>query len=227
MKSWSLGEKADEMGRFPLFAGLDRTLLLELARLCHVVSIRKKAVLFRDGDPAVGFYLLVEGRIKLSKISAGGREQILHFVDAGTSFAEAALYTGREYPAFAEALEDCILLFVPRDRFAQLLADNKELAVNLVAHLAQFIHHLAKKVEELSLMDATARMCRFITANMNPDTGVVRFSMGKGQAASSLGIAVETFSRTLARLKSEGVVKEASPGVIQVLDPEALKRFAL
>ncbi|GBE15698.1 MAG TPA: Crp/Fnr family transcriptional regulator [Proteobacteria bacterium] len=227
MKSWSLEEKADGMGRFPLFSGLDRTLLLELARLCRIVSIRKKAVLFREGDPAIGFYLLVEGKMKLSKISAGGKEQIIHFVNAGSSFAEAALYTEQRYPVFAEALEDCTLIFVPRDRFAQMLGDNRELAVNLVGHLAQFLHQLAKKVEELSLMDATGRMCRFLAANMDSDTGIVRLSMGKGQTASSLGIAVETFSRTLARLKSDGVIKEASPGVMQVLDPETLKELAL
>lgn len=223
MSGWNLEQKADLMDRFPLFSGLSRDFHVQLAGLARPVRINKKGVLFREGDPADGFYLLVEGKIKLTKISPGGKEQILHFVKAETSFAEAALYSDGKFPAFAEALDDSTLLFIPSAGFTELLAGNQELAINLIAHLAQLLQILSRKVEELSLMDATSRLSRYLLANINRETGLAKLSMGKGQTASSMGMAVETFSRTLTKLKEDGIVKEVSPGIIRVLDLNALE----
>jgi CRP/FNR family transcriptional regulator len=223
MSGFNQDQKADLMDRFPIFSGLSRDFLVQLAGLARPIRVKRREVLFREGDPAKGFYLLVEGKIKLTKISPGGKEQILHFVKPGNSFAEAALYSDGKFPAFAETLEDSTLLFIPSAGFADLLAGNQELAMNLIAHLAQLLQLLSRKVEELSLMDATSRLSRYLLANINRETGLAKLSMGKGQTASSLGMAVETFSRTLTKLKEDGIIKEVSPGIIQILDVEALE----
>jgi CRP/FNR family transcriptional regulator len=218
----SHSEKNEILAGFPLFSGLDEDHLNTLARIAIPKRIAKKAVLFREGDEAKGFFLLLKGRIKLSKVSSTGKEQILHFVQKGQSFAEAALYMNRSYPATAQALEESELFFIPREALSQAMASDPGLAMNLIAHLARYLQLLTRKVEELSLMDATARLAQHLLGNMEPATGLVRLSAGKGQTASSLGMAVETFSRTLTRFKDEGLVKEASPGVLQVLDEEGL-----
>lgn len=225
MSGWNQEKKADLMERFPIFSGLPREFHVQLAGLARQIRVGRKEVLFRDGDPAKGFYLLVEGKFKLTKISPGGKEQVLHFVNAGNSFAEAALYSDMKYPAFAEALVDSTLLLIPSAGFADLLSGNRELSMNLIAHLAQLLQVLSRKVEELSLMDATSRLSRYLLANINRETGLARLSMGKGQTASSLGMAVETFSRTLTKLKEDGIVKEVSPGTIRILDVEALEQL--
>jgi CRP/FNR family transcriptional regulator len=222
---WSVEKKSQAMERFPIFSGLDRGFIDDLASIAKPVEVKKRGILFREGEAAKGFYLLIKGRLKLSKISAGGKEQILHFVDQGHSFAEAALYMDQTYPAFAEALEDSALLFIPRGGFLEKLKEDQGLAANLIAHLSQLLHHLTRKVEELSLMDANSRFCRYISTNLDRETGSIKLTMGKGQTASSLGMAVETFSRTLAKLKEEGVIKETTPGVLQVLNMEALKDY--
>jgi CRP/FNR family transcriptional regulator len=218
--------KIDTLSEFPLFSGLEDEHLDTLAGIAVPKRISKKAVLFREGDEAKGFFLLLKGRIKLSKISPTGKEQILHFVQKGQSFAEAALYMNRAYPATAEALEESELFFLPREGLSKAMASDPGLALNLIAHLARYLQLLTRKIEELSLMDATARLAQHLLGNMEAATGLVRLGAGKGQTASSLGMAVETFSRTLTRFKDEGLVKEASPGVLQVLDAEKLKNFS-
>jgi len=222
----SNSEKNEILAGFPLFSGLEENHLATLAAIAVPKRISKKAVLFREGDEAKGFFLLLKGRIKLSKISPTGKEQILHFVQKGQSFAEAALYMNRAYPATAEALEESELFFLPREGLSEAMASDPGLALNLIAHLARYLQLLTRKVEELSLMDATARLAQHLLGNMEAATGLVRLGAGKGQTASSLGMAVETFSRTLTRFKDEGLVKEASPGVLQVLDAEKLKNFS-
>ncbi len=217
--------RMDILKEFPLFSSLGDHHLKTLADIAVPKRVEKKAVLFREGEEARGFYLLVKGRIKLSKISPSGKEQILHFVQTGQSFAEAALYLNKKYPATAEALERSDLIFIQRESLSRALASDTELALNLIAHLARYLQLLTRKVEELSLMDAGARLAQHLLANRDTTTGLIRLSAGKGQTATSLGMAVETFSRILTRFKDEGLIKEASPGVLQVLKPEELKRF--
>ena len=218
--------KTEILSRFPLFSGLESENLDKLSGIAVPKRIKRKAILFREGDEAKGFYLVVKGRIKLSKVSPTGKEQILHFVQGGQSFAEAALYMDQSYPATAEAIEETDLYFIPRDALMKSMSSNPDLAMNLIAHLARYLQLLTRKVEELSLMDATARLAQHLLGNMEPATGLVRLGAGKGQTASSLGMAVETFSRTLTKFKEEGLVKEASPGVLQVLDEEGLRALS-
>jgi CRP-like cAMP-binding protein len=221
-----LSSKDEILSRFPLFSGLEAEHLEVLASIAIPKRILKRTVLFRKGDPARGFYLLVEGKIKLSKVSPSGKEQILHFVHPGQSFAEAALYMDQVYPATAEAIEESHLLYLPRGALAKALSADPNLSLNLVGHLAGYLQILTRKVEELSLLDATARIAHHLLSGMDPVTGIVRLSAAKGQVAASLGMALETFSRALTRFKDEGILKEASPGVLQVLHREALKKYS-
>jgi CRP/FNR family transcriptional regulator len=217
--------KSEILSSFPLFSGLDSQYLDTLAGIAVPKRIAKKSVLFREGEEARGFYLLIKGKVKLYKVSPAGKEQILHFVHGGQSFAEAAMYMDRTYPATAEAIEESDLYYLPRESFSSAISKEPDLAMNLVAHLARYLQMLTRKVEELSLMDATSRLAQHFLGAMEPGTGLVRLAAGKGQTASSLGMAVETFSRTLTKFKADGVVKEASPGVLQVLDQERLKAY--
>ncbi len=218
--------KIETLHEFQLFSGLEEEHLNTIAKIAVLKRISKKAVLFREGDDAKGFYLLLKGRIKLVKVNPAGKEQILHFVQKGQSFAEAALYLNSSYPATAEALEESELFFIPREALSEAMSSDPGLAMNLISHLARYLQLLTRKVEELSLLDATERLAQHLLGNMEAATGLVRLGAGKGQTASSLGMAVETFSRTLTKFKDEGLVKEASPGVLQVLDAEKLKRIS-
>ncbi len=218
--------KIEKLAEFSLFSGLAEEHLNTIAKIAVLKRISKKAVLFREGDVANGFYLLLKGRIKLIKLSPNGKEQILHFVQKGQSFAEAALYLNSTYPATAEALEESELFFIPREALSEALSSDPGLAMNLISHLARYLQLLTRKIEALSLLDATERLAQHLLGNMEAATGLVRLGAGKGQTASSLGMAVETFSRTLTKFKDEGLVKEASPGVLQVLDAEKLKRIS-
>ena len=79
---------ADYLQEVPLFSALGKE---DLARLASTTSTRrlgKGDALFHEGDEASGFYLLTEGRIKVFKITADGREQILHFISPGETFGE-------------------------------------------------------------------------------------------------------------------------------------------
>jgi CRP-like cAMP-binding protein len=100
--------------RCPLFAGLKEEDLKRIRAIASLKQVKKKEILFSDGETAKGFYVILSGKMKLYKVSPEGKEQILHVVSAPDAFAEAALFLEGTYPAFAEALMDCQLLFFPK-----------------------------------------------------------------------------------------------------------------
>ncbi|RPJ04538.1 MAG: cyclic nucleotide-binding domain-containing protein, partial [Deltaproteobacteria bacterium] len=110
----------DFLGRCPLFAGLREDELKKIRSIALSRQFGKKEIIFSDGEPTKGFYAILSGRVKLYKVSPEGKEQILHIVSAPDAFAEAALFLEGTYPAFAETLGDCQLLFFPKRDFIQL-----------------------------------------------------------------------------------------------------------
>ena len=83
-----LSKKEDVLARFPLFSGLDPEHLRTLASIAVPKEVQKKAVLFREGEEARGFFLLITGKVKLIKVNPAGKEQILHFFGPGEPFGE-------------------------------------------------------------------------------------------------------------------------------------------
>jgi CRP/FNR family transcriptional regulator len=133
-----------------------------LAQVARRRCLRKGEVLFLQGDPAEGFYIVGEGQLKVFQLSPQGREQILHVVGPGGSVAEAALFGGRTYPASAEALERTTVVFFPREDFARLLRSRPGLALNLIAALAQKLREFAGLIEQLSLASIRTRLAQYL-----------------------------------------------------------------
>jgi len=130
-----------------LFAGLDDRARESVARLATDRRTPAGYLIFREGEAAEGFYVVLEGRVKVYKLSPDGRQQILHVFGPGQAFAEAAMFAGETFPAFAETMEESRLAFFPRDRFLKGLSENPAMAAGLIASLAR---HLGTAPETLS-----------------------------------------------------------------------------
>jgi len=221
-----LADKMEIIARFSLFSGLTEDCLLDVARISTRKTLRKEETLFTEGQDTKGLYLLLGGKVKLIRISSKGQEQILHFVFPGQSFAEGALFDDEKYPATAQMVSDSNLLFIPKDRFCGMLETNHQLASNLFSHLSRRLRFMARKIEELTLLNATTRVCRHLVTLWDRESNQIVFPVTMKHTAQSLGMVVETFSRILHKLKKNGVVEDVSSGVLLVTDPVALEDCA-
>src|SRR3954464_5403501 len=88
-----------------LFTGLPSQDLEQIAAVTVIKSLSKGDYLFREGDPASGFYVIQRGSVNVHRVNAAGKEQIIHIFRTGESFAEAAVASEKGYPANACALE--------------------------------------------------------------------------------------------------------------------------
>ena len=95
-----------------MFAGLPDTDLDPLCSLARLKTEERGTLLFSEGEDAAGFYVIAAGRVKIYKLSADGKERILHIVHSGDTFAEAAIFGDGSYPAFAETLSPTELVFL-------------------------------------------------------------------------------------------------------------------
>lgn len=215
------------LARFPMFAGLQPA--DEAALLAQAVRrrVRRGTRLFDEGDPARGFYLVLEGCVKIFKVSASGAEQVLALVGAGQTFAEAALFQpAGVYPASAEAVRPSDLLFLEREALVDRIRRDPDLALRLLGGLSMKLRRMVRLVEDLSLRDARARVARYLLSQMPEGATQIRLPASHAVLARLLGLANETLSRTLRGLKAEGVLETVKRGAVQVGDPEALRALA-
>lgn len=214
-----------------LFSGLNDADLTVLAAIAVRRSFVKGEALFTEGEEANGFYLLVEGHLKLCRVSPDGREKVLHFVRPGETFAEAAFFGDGKYPAEARALEPGEALYLPRQGFMELMTGNPRFAMNLVVSLSLSLRRFARQIEELTFADVTSRLASFLVKRAAEKSttydGITYLELGikKGELAAQLGTVSETISRTFRKLKEEGIL-EMDGRKVTILQMDRLLKLA-
>ncbi len=221
----------DILKQCPLFAGLEAEDLKKIRSIALPKRVKRREILFTDGEEARGFYVVLSGKMKIYKVSPEGKEQILHIVSAPDAFAEAALFLEGTYPAFAEALSDSQLLFFPKRSFVQLIEKNPRLSINMIVTLSHYLRRFAVLIEELSLREVSSRIAKYLldlsirSSKEGRSPREVELDLSKTQLALRLGTISETLSRTLAKLKTKGLI-DVRGNKIQILDREALGELA-
>jgi CRP/FNR family transcriptional regulator, dissimilatory nitrate respiration regulator len=214
-----------------LFAGLDAKSREAIARIAIDRRMPEGYVIFTEGQPADGLYVVLEGKVKVYKLSPDGRQQILHVFSPGQAFAEAAMFAGETFPAFAETLDPSRLAFFPRDRFLKGLSENPAMAAGLIATLSRLCRQLTTLVEQIALTDVSGRLARYLTDLARRKAvdlkkgATLRLDMPKGELARHLGTAPETLSRALARLVAAKVI-DVDGKVITIQNARRLEALA-
>jgi CRP/FNR family transcriptional regulator len=218
----------DDLQKVPMFSGLKGRDIEELAAMTVVRGLDKGEVLFDEGDDAKGFYLLAEGRLKVYRTTVDGREQILHFISPGETFAEVALFSGSTYPAGAQALEASRVLFFPRERLYGMVEKNPQLSLNMMAGFARWVRQFNELLAEYTKA-VPSRLAGYLLAEalrQQPsalaDGARVRLEVNKTEIASLLGTISATLSRAFAQLREGGLI-EVSDREVVIKDLEKLR----
>jgi CRP/FNR family transcriptional regulator len=204
-----------------LFSGVTEEDLGLLTAVCRQRDYSRGQILFEQGEKAVGFYIVGSGKVKIYKLSPEGKERILHIVQPGNAFAEAAIFADGCYPAFAETLEAAELLFFPKQEFLDLLHRHSQIAINMIGGLAKFLRQFTTQIEDLTFRDVPARLARYLAEIGGDRKTVVTLPVSKTQLASNLGTVSETLSRTFRKLVDEEIIL-VNGKQIEILDADRL-----
>jgi len=207
----------------PLFDGLEKEHLNTIASIAQRRSCKKGELIFSEGDPGSGFYVVEHGTVKIFKSSFGGKEQILHIYGPGKPFGEVPVFTGKNFPASAMAVSSADLIFFPRKSFIFLITENPALSLNMLAVLSMRLHQFTVMVENLALKEVPARLASYllVLAREQNSSEQVTLPVSKNQLAGLLGTTPETISRVLAKFSTDQMV-EVDRNVITIRDMEQL-----
>jgi CRP-like cAMP-binding protein len=214
----------DVLTALPYLAGVPAAELRRLAARCVWRAVRRDAAIFREGEPALGLFVITEGRVKLSRLSRAGREQVLHVEGAGASLGEVPVFDRGGYVATAVALTDARLLFVAREALFTLCRRRPDVALGIIAVLARRLRRFAALIEDLALRDVTERLASFLLAEAPRAGGF--FEIGtQDEVAARLGTVRELVSRSLTRMTAAGLITRTGRRV-RVLDTKGLQAIA-
>ncbi|HXZ38985.1 MAG TPA: Crp/Fnr family transcriptional regulator [Thermodesulfobacteriota bacterium] len=218
----------DQIARIPLFQGLDRKHYDQLAMIVTDQVFQKGESIFDEEDEGTGFYVVISGRVKVFKLSPEGKEQILHIFGPGEPFGEVAVFTGKRFPASAEALEETRAFFFARKEFMDLIQRDPSLALNMLAVLSQRLRRFSGLIESLSLKEVPGRLAAYFLYLQEGKKGGADLilEISKNQLASLLGTIPETLSRILARMNREGFIDSIGPRQVRILNGKGLEELA-
>lgn len=211
-----------------LFAGLPGDDLRRIAGITVVKSLAKGEYLFREGDSAHGFYVVQIGAVNVHRVNAAGKEQVIHIFRPGESFAEVTLATETGYPADARAVVSSQVLLVQKNGFLSLLKRQPELALRMLASMSVHLRDVLGQLEDLTLKDVETRLAHWLIKRCpdpaSPRPVTIELGVTKRILAAELGTVSETFSRTLAKFREQGLLR-VNGKTVTVLSPANLREL--
>lgn len=212
-----------------LFASLSDEEMAALRRRVSRKAYDRGEILFSEGDPCRGLFIVGRGKVRIFKVSPSGREQILSIEGPGSSFAELPVFDGGNYPASAAASEESELLFISRRDFQDFCREHPEVGLKVIAVVGSRLRRLVGIIEDLSFTTVRQRLIalilRLVQASPKRTSDGVQVELNKTQQdlAAELGTVRELVSRNLSRLQAEGYLEVDGRHII-VKDLSGLKR---
>lgn len=218
--------KREVFSRCVLFAALSAEELESLIPLAVERSYRAGEVLFEEGMPCEGLYVLASGTVKISKASPSGRSIMLAMESAPSTVAEVPLFDGGDYPASVTAVEDTVAYLLPKDAFRRFCESYPKVPLKVLAVAGQRLRQLVRLVETVTFGSMRQRVARALL-DFADQHGKPEFELPvtHEELALRLGTVREVVSRNLARFQAEGMIRIAKRQVVLV-DRDALRAEA-
>ncbi len=208
----------------PLFRTLPEELRRELAEMSVEKRYEAGEVMFYEGDPCEGLFVVGEGTVKICKTSPTGREIMLAMETAPSSVAEAPLFDEGDYPATVRTLTPVTAYLIRKEDFRRYCLAHPEVALRVFAILGRRLRQLVGLIEAITFGSVRQRLARLLLESH--ERGEMESApLTHEELAMRLGTVREVVSRNLARFQAEGMVKIDRRQIV-ITDAEALRAEA-
>ncbi len=204
----------DVLRRVPLFVDLSDTEIRFLAERAVPRRFASGELIFSEGEPCPGLFVIESGKVRIFKSSPSGREQVLAIERPGHSVAELPVFDGGNFPASAAAVDETRLLFVSKQDFHSLCLVHPKVALKVLRVVGRRLRGLVAIIEELSFTTVRSRLISMLLrlarqeGKAGPGGAVqITLSASNQELAAHIGTVRELVSRNLSRLQSEGLIQ--------------------
>ena len=146
----------------PLFAGLKDETFEALTRHAERKHYDRGASIFLQGDPVEACFVVIEGWVKLYRVTSAGNEAVVAVFTRGQSFAEAAAFTHGVYPVSGEAATEATLLSIPSRELVDMIRKNPEVGLAMLGSTSRHLQMLVQQIEQLKAHTGAQRVAEFL-----------------------------------------------------------------
>jgi CRP-like cAMP-binding protein len=214
-----------------LFKGIEEEQLENIFADSHPVSFKQDEILFHQEDPADVFYILIEGRIKLSQLTLEGDQITLHYLSPGEAFGIIAVLREIKFPVTAQAIQDSQCIVWTEEMMKKWIINYPQIALNSIRILSNFILNFQDRIRELSTERVERRIARSLLrlgmqSGTQIDAGIsLGFRLTRQDIADMSGTTLYTVSRTLSKWEHQGLV-DLQHSTIILKEPQTITEIA-
>ena len=216
--------------KVPIFVDLPFEIKQSIMGSSNHKIYNKGEIIFNSGDYFDYLFIVIKGRVKLSKISAMGKEQILKILEVGDFMGELSLFKNTVLTNSAEALEKTEICVIRSEKVREIIMQRPEIALKFLEKYAERIKHSEELIEQIGLRDVEQRIANYLIAEVEKNNiksrnneYVINLPVTKSVLSSMLGTTKETLSRKLSLLQDEGIIRMERQGKIIITDIESLR----
>jgi CRP/FNR family transcriptional regulator len=209
------------------FAFLDTENQTKLSQFAVVREFPKGTLIFSQGDPCPGIYIIAEGSVRIFKNNAFGKEHVLHLLKKHEVFAEVAVMGNFPCPANAEALTATTCILLPSENFRKVIEADHSLCLQMLASMALRMRQIIGHVEGIVLKEGLNRVAGYLAQEYHKQGGEISLPSFKKHLACHLNLTSETLSRILKQLRSEGLITEVRNNKFAITDIKALESASI
>lgn len=208
----------------PIFSTLNYDEMMEVASITTSRDYKKGEMIYIAGEKKKTLYVIHKGKVKLTRISPSGKEQIISILGPGDFMGELSLFNDEPITNNAEALEDTTVCIIDGDKLKEIMAKYPAIAFKVLEELSRRLKRAENLIENLGVNDVETRIVQTLL-DLADENGITKLGISKKDLASYMGMSQETLSRKLSHLQDKGLIKQIGHRKIEILDRESLKEY--
>lgn len=221
----SMDEKLGYLSDVDLFRELSDRDMAELDRMTTITNVPRGRVFYQPEDIGEILFLIKQGQVQLYRISPEGKKLVIATLGPGTLFGEMALLGQQMHNAFAEALEDCLILVMSRTDLERLILNKPMVGLRMLEITGRRLSDAEARLEDMAFKGIPARLASLLL-RLGAEKGTHDIlGMTHQDLAETIGTYRETATQVLNDMKLQGLI-EIGRKRITILDPERLAKLA-
>jgi CRP-like cAMP-binding protein len=219
------------VGALTSFAGLSDEAVADLAASAQLIAVPSGQALFRQGEPAGRYFVLADGRVRLTQVTPDGQQVVVRFITPGEGIGIVAAIVGGPYPLTAEAVEAALAFSWDGPVYKELMERHAGLGARTMQMLAQRVQEFQDRSRELATERVERRLARALlrlasqSGRRIGDTILIELPISRQDIAEMSGTTVFSASRVLAAWSGAGIVA-ATRLRVEILQPHLLVAIA-
>lgn len=208
----------------PIFSHITTQEMLEIMAITTDRTFQKGELIYTAGDKGAKLYVIHRGRVKITRLSATGKEQVIRVLGPGDFMGELSLFSPLPMTDNAEALEPSTMCIIEGGRLKELMAKVPSIALKVMEELSRRLEMAENLIEDINLHPVEQRLAQALLRLSGGEREIV-LKMSKGDLASQIGMSQETLSRKLSAFQEQGLIELRGQRTIRIIDRDGLSEI--